>query len=160
MYCDFVLMEKNEEAEKFGRELGFGKIYFREDFENFGIVLSKDYNTDRGLVEKRKLKILLNPHVNNLRDSLHFRSSGLNHVLCKLCYENNVSVGFSLDSALDAKLLGRIKQNIKLCRKYGVKMRFFSFAKNKFEMRGREDMLAFLRSIGMTGKEAKDALSC
>lgn len=160
MYCDVVLMEKNAEAEKFGRELGFGKIFFNAELKGLGIVFSENYNADRGLVEKGKLKILVNSHTNNLRDSLHFRSSGLNHVLCRLCHENNIAVGFSLDTALDAKLLGRVKQNIKLCRKYKVRMRFFSFAKNKFEMRGREDMLGFLRSIGMTGKEAKDAISC
>ncbi len=160
MYCDILLTERNEEIEEFAKKLGFEKVFFEEDFKSLGLVISKDFSTDRGLVEKKKIKILVNVHTNNLRDNLHFRSSGLNHVLCRLCSENNVAVGFSLDSILDAKLLGRMKQNIMLCRKYKVKMRFFSFAKNKYEMRGREDVLGFLRSIGMTGKEAKEAMSC
>ena len=158
MYCDIVLMGKSKDTEDFARGLGFGKVFFKEDFDSLGLVVSKNFSTDRNLVERKKVKILVNPHMNELRDSLHFRSSGLNQVLCSLCNKNSVAVGFSLKWLDNPKLLGRLKQNIMLCRKYKVKMKFFTFAEANYELRGREDLLAFLRSIGMTGREAKDAL--
>lgn len=159
MFCDIVLMDRNEDVEKFGKDLGFARIFFKEDFEKLGIVISKDYDTDRKLAERKYVKILIDVHVNNSRDNLHFRSSGLNQVICKIMNKNNVALGISLESIKDGIMLGRVKQNIKLCRKYKVKMKFFSFAKSKYEMRAKEDMISFLRTIGMDGKEAKDALS-
>lgn len=159
MFCDITLMERSEGVEKFGNNLGFSRIFFKEDFGKLGIVISKDYDTDRKLVERRKVKILVDVHVNNSRDNLHFRSSGLNQVICKFMNKNNVALGMSLGSIKDGIMLGRIKQNIILCRKYKVKIKFFSFAKSKYEMRAREDMISFLRAIGMNGKEAKEALS-
>ena len=80
-------------------------------------------------------------------------------MICRLAHENNVAIGVSLNSLYGPFLLGRFKQNIKLCRKYKVKILFFTFAKNKYELRGKEDMLGFLRAMGMTGKEAKSALN-
>lgn len=159
MYCDIVLINRDKDTEELARKLGFSNVFFKEDFDKLGLVISKDFSTDRNLVERKKVKILVNPHMNQMRDSLHFRSSGLNQVLCILCNKNNVAVGFSLNGLDDQKLLGRVKQNIMLCRKYKVKMKFFTFAENKYGLKGREDMLAFLRTIGMTGKEAKEAIS-
>lgn len=160
MFCDIVLRTKDEDVEKFGKKLGFSRIFFKEDFDKLGIVVSKDYDTDRKLVERKKVKILVDVHANNSRDNLHYRSSGLNQVICKLMNKDNVALGISLESVKDGVILGRVKQNIKLCRKYKVKMKFFSFAKSKYEMRAREDIISFLRTIGMNGKEAKDALNC
>lgn len=159
MYCDIVLADRNADLEKFAKKLGFSKIFFREDFDKIGLVISKDYDMDRKLVESKKVKILVDPHVNSLRDNLHFRSSGLNQIICKLMNKNNILLGISLENIKDGVMLGRVKQNIKLCRKYKVKILFFSFAKSKYEMRAREDMISFLRAIGMNGKEAKEALS-
>lgn len=158
MFCDLVLIGRDEDLENFARKLGFNKLIFKEDFDKLGIVISKDYDTNRRLIERKKIKILVDVHMNNFKDNLHFRSSGLNQVICKLMNKNNVALGISLASIENGLMLGRIKQNIKLCRKYKVKMKFFSFAKGKYEMRAREDMIPFLRAIGMTGKEAKDAL--
>ena len=50
-------------------------------------------------------------------------------------------------------------QSIKLCRKYKVKLFFFSFANSKYEMVSRIDFISLLKVLGMNGKEAKTALS-
>ena len=84
-------------------------------------------------------------------------------MLCKLAKKNNIAIGFSFNEILKSKekskLIGRMMQNIKLCRKYKVKMVFASFAKNKFEMRAVKDLLSFCRVLGMTPREAKSALN-
>ena len=159
MYTDIVLMERNKEAENLSKKLGFEKLVFKEEFSKIGLFISEDPDKNRKLIEGKKIKILANPHVNSLNDSLHHRSSGLNQVMCRLMHENDIALGVSLNSLYDPVLLGRFKQNIKLCRKYKVRILFFTFAESKYELRGREDMLGFLRAIGMTGKEAKNALN-
>ncbi len=160
MYCDIVLIDKNQDIEKFANKLGFNKLIFKEDFDKIGLVVSKDYDSNRKLIENKKVKILVNPHINDLRDSFHFRASGLDQIICKSANKNDISIGISLDSLNNPVMLGRVKQNIKLCRKYKVKIKFFTFAEDKYKLRAREDLLSFLRAIGMTGKEAKEALSC
>ncbi len=159
MYCDFVLSNKNDELLEFAKKLGFSKILFKEEFSKIGLVEYKDYESARKLIESKKVKILVNPHVNVFRDSLHFRSGGLNQVVCNLANKNDVAIGFSLDSISNPVMIGRVKQNIFLCRKFKVKMLFFTFAKTKYELRAVQDLLSLLRVLGMNGKEAKEALS-
>src|SRR3989344_3036499 len=116
MYCDFVLMKIDSDVESFANKLGFSKLYFLSDFDKLGLFESKDYDTNRKLVESKKINSLVNP-----------------------------------------VMFGRVKQNIKLCRKYKVKILFFTFAKSKYELKGLQDLLSLLRVLGMNGIEAKSA---
>jgi RNase P/RNase MRP subunit p30 len=99
------------------------------------------------------------------RDYMHQRGSGLNHILCRLAKENKVKIGFSFNSILAAntltraQILGRIQQNIKLCRKYKCVTVIASFAKTPFEMRSPQNLMAFFIELGMHQKEAKDSLN-
>lgn len=98
-------------------------------------------------------------------DKTHYRVSGLNQVLCKIAAENKSSIGFSFEKVLScfgprrAKLLGRMMQNIALCRKFKAPMRIGSFAKDPFGMRSPTDLAAFFQQLGMTASEARLALS-
>jgi len=98
------------------------------------------------------------------KDSLHYRRSGLNQVLCRIAARNNVAVCFSLASILHAKgfdravLLGRMRQNIMLCRKFNVSMRIASFAKDPLRMRGPAELISFFHVLGMTQQECKLAM--
>ena len=97
------------------------------------------------------------------KDSLHFRSSGLNQVLCNLAYIKGVTIGFSFSSILNSKnrpkLLGRIIQNLRLCRKYRVKTIFASFAQNPSEMRAAHDLMSLAVVLGMHPSEAKSSFT-
>ncbi|MBI2148457.1 hypothetical protein HYU23_02160 [Candidatus Woesearchaeota archaeon] len=159
MNYDIVLMNRDVLTEDFAKLLGFSKLIFKEDFSKFGIIESKNYETDRKLIENKRIKVLVDPHVNIERDSLHFRKGGLNHIVCNLAHKNSVAVGFSLSSIDSPVIIGRIRQNIKLCRKYNVKILFFTFAKTKYELRSAIDLISLLRVLGMNGMEAKQALS-
>ncbi len=159
MYCDIVLMDGNAEIVNFARRLGFSKIIFKEDFAKLGIIEARDYSYNRNLIETKKVKVLVNPQVNTLKDRLHYRSSGLDQILCTLANKNNIAIGFSFNTLDNPVLIGRLKQNIRLCRKYKVKMLFFYFAENKYRLRSVNDLLSLLRVLGMTGKEAKIALN-
>lgn len=144
------------EGDKFN--LGFSEVV---NCKNFKIVEgSKD---NRKTVENKKIDILLNPEKNSKKDNLHYRNSGLDQVICKLAYKNKIAIGFSFSEFLNSnnrsELKGKMMQNVKLCRKYKVRMVVASFAKNRYEMRDIKDLLAFCRVIGMNGKEANDALN-
>ncbi|RLE46380.1 hypothetical protein DRJ22_02075 [Candidatus Woesearchaeota archaeon] len=95
-------------------------------------------------------------------DHLHFRNSGLNHVLCRIAHKNNVRLGFSFSEVLNSVnrhvLLGRIMQNIRFCRKFKVHMIVASFARSPFEMRSFFELRAFFETLGMTSKESASAL--
>jgi len=158
MFCDFVLMKKSDELVRFAKSLGYSKIYFVEDIQKLNIVNGGDLNVNRKAVESAKTDILLNPHLVKMKDNLHYRNSGLNQVLCKLAVENNVAIGVSFDSLKNAVSVGRVMQNIVLCRKYGVKIMFFSYAKSKNEMRTARDVFGLLEILGLRGSDAKKAL--
>lgn len=159
MFRDVTLMNEDMEILKFARELGYSKIYFKEEIRNFNMVFIENYEKKRKAVENSNIKILLNPHLVSKKDSLHFRNSGLDQVLCKSMNKNEISLGISLDKIRNFIDIGRVKQNIKLCRKYKVKILFFSYAENKYQLRNVKDLISFLEILGMTPGEAKVALS-
>lgn len=121
------------------------------------IVFGGDEKTNRAAVENKNVDILLSPELNKRSDSLHYRKSGLNQVLCKLAKQNGVAIGFDfsllLNSKERSKILGRMMFNYKLCKKYKVKMVFSTFSKDKFELRSKDSMSVFNRILE---KYAKD----
>ncbi len=127
------------------------------------IIVEGNQKINRSILENRKVDILLSPEKDSSRDSLDYRSPGLNQVLCKLAAKNNIAIAFSFNEILNAKdaakIIGIIRQNIKLCRKYKVKMIFASFAEDPFNMRSLKDLLSVAIFLGMTPEEAKKALS-
>jgi len=82
------------------------------------------------------------------------RRSGLNQVLCKLAAKNNVAIGFDFSYLLNssgkerARILGRMSQNVRFCKKYKVKMVFSSFARNKYELRSENYLKIFSKILG------------
>lgn len=124
------------------------------------LVLVKGGNT-RTLLEKGRVDAITGIENHPRRDFIHHRNSGLNQVLCKIAARKGVIICFNLPDILSGKphVIGRIRQNIKLCRKYRVKMGFASLAKNYLEMRNPKDILALLEVLGMHPKEAQDALN-
>jgi hypothetical protein len=99
------------------------------------------------------------------KDFMHQRGSGLNHIMARFANNNDIKIGFSFSTILNSapvlrsKILGRIKQNIKLCRKYKVKTVIASFARSPFDMRSPENLVSFFTVLGMHPKEAKDSVN-
>lgn len=100
-----------------------------------------------------------------VKDFMHHRGSGFNHVMARFAAEKGVHVGFSFRSILNsspvqrAQVIGRLKQNIRLARKYKVNTIVASFAESPFEMRSPHDLMNLFTVFGMHPKEAKDSLS-
>ncbi|MFH1376722.1 MAG: RNase P subunit p30 family protein [Candidatus Woesearchaeota archaeon] len=117
------------------------------------IIQGGDEKINRLALENKKVDILLSPEKNNKKDSLFFRNSGLNQVLCKLAKKNDISIGFNFSDLLNTeskertKILGRMFQNARLCKKYKVNMVFTTLAKNKYELRSKAILDSFKRVI-------------
>lgn len=115
------------------------------------IVLGGNEEINRIAVSNKKVDILLSPERNDKKDFMNARNSGLNQVLCELARKNDVAIGFNFSDVLNSenrsKLISRMKQNYKLCKKYKVKMIFSSFAKNKYELRSEDCLKTFERVL-------------
>ena len=100
------------------------------------IFSSNNDDVNRQVVEKEQIDILL-LNQSLRKDRFKQRDSGFNQVLAKLAKKKNIIIGINLDELLDSKkkikaeILARVKQNIKLCNKNRLKMKFVSPEKNE-----------------------------
>jgi len=90
--------------------------------------------------------------VEGKRDSMHKRDSGLDAAICKEMAQKETAYMISLSEILNSEdregLLGRIMQNLVLCKKYKVKVMIASMAKTPLEMRNPKDLMSLARVLG------------
>lgn len=154
---DIIQFEPAYQDKEFFKALGYSEIYQLTKLKKIKIIYGGDDSVNRKAVETKNI-ILLNPHNTRTKDFMHFRNSGLNHILCRLASDNNVIIAFSLDKMYDSNDLGRVMQSVKLCRKYKCKIAVFSFARNKYELRSANDIAAFLNVVGFDSGQIKQIL--
>jgi RNase P/RNase MRP subunit p30 len=157
--CDGYLIEGSEkEARKIIASLkdkGFkGKV---------GLVGGDDA-FNRRAVESLKIDYLVSPERGLKRDSLKQRDSGINHVVAKMAKEKGVMIVVdmgeisSLKGKEKALRLGRVIQNVKICRKAGCGIRIGSFGSKKGEVFGDKERRAFGLSLGMSSGQSKECV--
>ena len=157
-YNDYLNKQKNFETKKIkiyrgvlAENKNINKIKSKPKNEKVFVVV-RSSSDDRKIIEGSKAHMIFSFEDNIKRDFIHQRASGLNHILCKLANENNIIMGFSLSSILNTEnkhvILGRIVQNIKMCRKFKVKTAIASFAKNPYEMKSTHDLSSLFYILG------------
>ena len=99
------------------------------------IIFSSDNDElNRKILEKEKINMLLLSQTGR-KDFQKQRNSGFNNVLAKIAKKNEVIIGINLDEIIEAKsrkksdIIARVRQNIKLCNKNKLKMRFIASKK-------------------------------
>ena len=119
------------------------------------VVLGRDIEFNRKILEKKRVNILiLNHKIGN--DKLKERDSGLNQVLCKIAKDNSITLAIDfnevriIDRKERAKILGRIKQNIKLIKKFKNKIVVINQPEDKLSLS------ALFRILGADTKLASD----
>ena len=94
------------------------------------------------------------------KDHLHYRKSGANQATMKIMREKQKTMTISIETILEsknqAKILGRIKQNLMLAKKQKVPVITCSFATKPENMRGEEEQKSLIRVLG-TQEQAKKA---
>lgn len=125
--------------------------------DNYIIVKAQDLGFNRKILEYGKFDLIMSIENVKEKDSLRYVNSGLNHVLTRIAAKNKISIGIDLssvereDKINKAKLLTKIRQNIKLCRKANIKIKTLNY-KNK------KDTLSLLLSLGASTQQANEAL--
>ena len=118
-----ILIQENtfEKARKKIRESKGKRIIFSSNSDEL----------NRKVLEKENISVLLLPQLNR-KDFQKQRNSGFNQVLAKIAKKQGVSIGINFDEIVNsnekqkAEILARIRQNIKLCNKNKLKMKFIS----------------------------------
>ncbi|MEM4259400.1 MAG: hypothetical protein QXS38_01385 [Candidatus Pacearchaeota archaeon] len=120
------------------------------------IVIAKDDNFNRKILEYGNFDILLSPEAGYKERTLRQIDSGLNHTLASIAAKNKISIGIDLDKLKNmekkekALMIERIIQNIKLCKKAKVPLKILNF-------KDRKNAFAFLISLGASTQQAKEA---
>lgn len=123
------------------------------------IIIAKNEEFNRKILENKNVDCLIFKEFPRLKNNLKQRDSGLNHVLCKLAYENEIKIGFDFSSFFKLNdfekvdFLSKLMQNIKLCKKYKLNVLIL----NIFKM-DKKDLNGFLLTLGMTTLMAKKAV--
>ena len=138
------------------------KIFIQEDNfdrarkliqENSGkriIFSSEDEETCRKVLEKENIEIFLLNQAGR-KDYQKQRNSGFNHVMAKLAKKKGIAIGINLDELIKssekekAGIIARIRQNIKICSKNKLKMKFIY----KNQKRNLHDLMALGLVLGM-----------
>jgi RNase P/RNase MRP subunit p30 len=95
------------------------------------IFSSNDDELNRKILEKEQINVLL-LNQEKRKDFQKQRNSGLNQVLAKIAKKKDIVIGINFDELIKSEgkekseIIARIRQNIRLCNKNKVKMKFIS----------------------------------
>lgn len=129
----------------------------RENKEN-EIIFCGDDETNRKVLEKEQINILL-LNQKSRKDRQKQRESGFNQVMAKLAKKKDVVIGINFDEIIESherereKIIARIKQNIRICNKHNLKMKFIT--QNSKNKRDKYDLKALGIILGMPTKMVK-----
>ena len=150
MNCQIIRAKTFEQARKQIRD--FKK---QNPKKEIGFV-SEDDNLNRKILEKEPIDFLVILQ-SNRKDRQKQRDSGFNQVLAKIAKKNKVKIGICLDEILSteakqkAEILARVKQNIELCKKNKIQMKFCGLNnRNKYDLKSLGLVLGM--STAMTSK--------
>lgn len=124
------------------------------------IVKTQDEDFNRKILENKNINILLSPELHDRKDKLKQRDSGLNEILCRIAKNNNVKIGIDLEKIKNlnkkekARIIARIIQNIKLCKKTKTEIVVFPRNENKYK---KQDIMSFITTLKGSTKQGKEA---
>ncbi len=127
-------------------------------------ILGRDDEFNRRVIETCKIDYLVSPERGHVRDTLKQRDSGLNHVVAKEAVKKNISIVIDFSSLVkfekkfQARVLARIMQNIKICRKAKCHIKIATFAVRKEDLRDEFSLRSFCFSLGMSSEQVRDAV--
>ncbi|MCX6747135.1 MAG: hypothetical protein NTU63_03310 [Candidatus Pacearchaeota archaeon] len=100
------------------------------------IMFSGTDELNRKVLEKEEIAVLL-LNQKGRKDFHKQRNSGFNQVLAKMAKKKGIVIGINLDEIVNSEgkekseILARIRQNIKVCNKNKLKMKFIHISKTR-----------------------------
>ena len=119
------------------------------------VVHAQDDDYNRKIFEIRGINMVVGLELGG-RDRLKQRDSGMNEVIAKLAKSNGIVIGIEvssirkLDSLEKGKVLGRIRQNIDLCKRTGARIVVLGA--------DRREASGFIVSLGGSTMQAKNSI--
>jgi len=163
--------KNNIKNSEFGRNkhinirIGFIPNKKTSNLEKSELMIAKSSDNDRFLIESGKLNLIYGFEQATRKDFMSQKASGLNHIICEAANKNKVAIGFSYSSIINepgfkkSVILGRMMQNIMLCRKYKVRALIGSFHSNPYMLRSPHDLISLFSTLGMDKKKSISSLN-
>ncbi|MEI6731805.1 MAG: RNase P subunit p30 family protein [archaeon] len=121
------------------------------------ILQAQNLDFNRKSIESKKCDILSFPAKGIGKDRPKQLDSGIDQIVAKIAAKNGVSIALDIHALQQlskeekAIALARFKQNIKLCRKAGTKIKILGTEQKK-------EASALLQSLGASSQQAKEAI--
>jgi len=124
------------------------------------VVVAQDENFNRKIFENKDVDMVVGLELHNKRDFMKQRDSGLNEILCKLAHDNNIKIGVDINKIAGlgkvekARVLARVSQNIKLCKRTKTKIVILNNSKKnakKYEVNSLFSVLGGSTKQGRNG---------
>jgi ribonuclease P/MRP protein subunit RPP1 len=117
-----------------------------------------DEKINRAAVESPKVDVLTHPYSEK-------GEGALSYVLVRFAAENGVAIDFNMNALIQsrhgerARILSKMREQLKLVRKYRAPMILTSHAHSIYDLRAPRELIALAALFGMTREEATRALS-
>jgi RNase P/RNase MRP subunit p30 len=154
IYCGVELSPKAQNVQRLVRE-------FRRDADI--IIVSGDEALNRAASECWEIDVIESPYLSGDKDFMHQRNSGIDYTIGRNCAERGIAIGFGFRDILNASrkrrltLLGRMMQNVQICRDTGTPMFVSSSASKPLEMRSANTLISFATILGFEDTELPGA---
>jgi hypothetical protein len=165
MFTDLVIKnELEEQIKKISEKLGNQIIFLEQKKDSLvskekSIHISKATRTN---IENKQKKYHYFAEYLEEKDSMHHRRSGMNQVLMKLIKQNQKILIIGIEDLIIHEdkplIIGRIKQNLKLAKKFKVPIIVASLATKPENLRSKEELKSFIKTLGYEDI-AKEAVS-
>jgi len=129
------------------------------------LVAGGDEEINRAASECWEVDILCHPERVPGKDPLDQKNSGIDDVMARFMAERGIAIEICLSEILScygvvrAQVMGRMRQNIKLAKKYKTPIIITSGARDRFGMRAPQDLFSLGITLGMDAGMAKKAVS-
>jgi len=120
------------------------------------VVQAQNDEFNRKIFENLDVDMIVGLEMHERRDRMKQRDSGLNEIHCKLAVKNKIRIGIDLkkmsrfDKAEKARVLARVMQNIKLCKRTGARIVALNSSK--------QDIASLFLSLKASTSQAKQAV--
>lgn len=121
------------------------------------VVVAQNDEFNRKIFENIHIDMIINLELSEKKDYLRQKNSGLNEVLAKLAKKNDITIGINIPEILNknkierAIILGRVMQNIELCRRAKAKISLYPDNYDKI------DVISFFKTLKSSTEQAKNA---
>ena len=129
------------------------------------LVAGGDEEINRAASECWEVDVICHPERVSGKDPLDQKNSGIDDVMARFMAERGIAIEICLSELLScygvvrAQLMGRMRQNIMLAKKYKTPIIITSGARDRFGMRAPQDLCSLGITLGMDPGMAKKAVS-